>query len=302
MNHQCSIHHKDAAMYLENEKKTKIVAAISVIAMIVEIVVGYWSGSMALLADGWHMASHTLALGLTLVVYYLYRLPKFRQAFTFGGGKILSLGGYTSALILVLISFSMIYESFHRFFHQEEILFNEAILVSVIGLVINVISVLILHKESHTTRAHHCSEHHHDHHNHHDHNHLSAYAHILADAFTSVLAIIALVLGKFYNLNSLDSIVGVLGGVVVLKWSFNLIKDSAKDLLDAHDYSIDKDQLVKLLELDGSRVIDIHLWKLSPSQSGCEIIVESVQNHKSSYYKDKILSEFKIHHLIIEVV
>jgi len=320
MNRHCSIEHRDTDVFIANERKTKWVTLITLFTMIVEIVVGYWSGSMALLADGWHMASHTLALFLSLVVYYLYRHPKFRQSFTFGGGKILSLGGYTSALFLILIAGSMIYESFLHFYEKRIIHYNEALVVAAIGLIVNLICAFILHqKEEHhhnhdhdenchhpknklSPSTHHGHSHSHSHSHAHDHNHQSAYIHILTDALTSVLAIFALLLGKWNGWHWLDPAVGVLGGVVVLRWSLSLIKQSGMDLLDAHDETIDRDNLVKKLELDGSKVIDIHLWRLAPGQVGCEIIIRKNHDQKSSFYRNLIKSHFNIHHLIIEVV
>lgn len=323
MQQHCSIDLKDTGVFLANEQKTKWVTLITLITMFVEIGVGYWSGSMALLADGWHMASHTLALFLSLVVYYLYRHPKFRSSFTFGGGKILSLGGYTSALFLVFIAGSMIYESILYFYDKHEVHYNEALTVAAIGLVVNLVCAWILHQGG---ELEHISEHDHSncdhgksrlapagaghhHHNHshshahaHDHNHESAYVHILTDALTSVFAIIALLLGKWQGWIWLDPAVGVLGGFVVLKWSIGLIRQSGMDLLDAHDGSIDRSMLVDKLEIDGSKVVDIHLWKLAPGQVGCEIIIKRNQEQKSAYYRDLIKKNFDIHHLIIEVV
>ena len=303
----CSIdHHKDTGIFLANEKKTKWVTLITLGTMIVEVVVGYWSGSMALLADGWHMASHTLALFLSLVVYYLYRHPKFRENLTFGGGKILSLGGYTSALFLILIASSMIYESFLHFYEMRVIHYNEALVVAAVGLVVNLVCAYILHQgQEDKTHGHHHShgdDCHHHHHNDHDHNHQSAYIHILTDAMTSVLAIFALLLGKWQGLHWADPAVGVLGGIVVLRWSISLIKQSGMDLLDAHDITIDRENLIKKLEGDGSRVVDIHLWKLAPGQIGCEIIIRRNLEQKSSYYRDLIQKSFHIHHLVIEVI
>lgn len=317
MQQHCTIDQKDTGVFLSNEKKTKWVTLITLATMFVEIGVGYWSGSMALLADGWHMASHTLALSLSLIVYYLYRHPKFRSSFTFGGGKILSLGGYTSALFLILIAFSMIYESFLHLSSQKPIQYNEALIVAIVGLVVNLICAMILHQgdalEKHPEPKPHvhgenCNHnrlapaHGHNHSHSHDHNHESAYVHILTDALTSVFAIVALLLGKWQGWSWLDPAAGILGGVIVLKWSFGLIRQSGMDLLDAHDVSIDRDKLVTKLENDGSKVVDIHLWKLAPGQVGCEIIIRKNENQRSSDYRDLIQSNFNIHHLIIEVV
>lgn len=327
MHQHCTIEQRDTSVFLANEQKTKWVAIITMVTMVVEIAVGYWSGSMALLADGWHMASHTLALMLSLLVYYLYRHPKFRSSFTFGGGKILSLGGYTSAIFLVLIAGSMIYESFERFFELREIAYQEALMVAVIGLVINLLCAYILHQgdagHSHGHGHSHSHGHSHDHancshgklapaqtpshtqahsHSHADHNHESAYVHILTDALTSVLAIFALLLGMWKGWSWLDPAVGILGGIVVLKWSLGLIRQSGMDLLDAHDISIDRENLMKTLEWDGSKVLDIHLWKLAPGQVGGEIIIKRNTDQSSAYYRDLVQRKFHIQHLIIEVV
>jgi cation diffusion facilitator family transporter len=318
---KCTIDNKDVTVFLANEQKTKWVTLITFVTMILEIIVGYWSGSMALLADGWHMASHTLALFLSMIVYYLYRHPKFRSSFTFGGGKILSLGGYTSSLFLILIALSMIYESFLYFYERRIIHYNSALVVAVIGLVVNLVCALILHRDDHGSSHEHgedCDhgknklgpqvQHHHGHtHQHtpahvHDHNHDSAYFHILTDALTSVLAIVALLLGKWHGWHWPDPVVGILGGLVVFKWSLGLIKQSGMDLLDAHDLSIDRGQLMQRLEGDGSKVIDMHLWRLAPGQVGCEIIIQRNLSQKSSDYRHLILKNFNIHHLIIEVI
>lgn len=331
MHQHCTIEQRDTSVFLANEQKTKWVTIITLVTMVAEVTVGYWSGSMALLADGWHMASHTLALFLSLVVYYLYRHPKFRSSFTFGGGKILSLGGYTSSLFLILIAGSMIYESVSRFYDARSIHYQEALIVAALGLVVNLICAYILHQsgEGHSHSHDHGHGHNHGHnhqscdhsknklspgnhphkHDHaptsqkvEDHNHEGAYIHILTDALTSVLAIFALLLGWWKGWSWLDPAVGILGGLVVLKWSMGLIKQSGMDLLDAHDVSIDRENLVGKLELDGSKVVDIHLWRLAPGQVGCEIIIRRNTTQSSAEYRDLIQRHFNIQHLIIEVV
>lgn len=309
MNKNCSVSEKAKTSFLDNEKKTKIVTVITLLTMFVEIAVGHWSGSMSLLADGWHMASHTLALFLSLVVYYLYRHPKFSSAFTFGGGKILSLGGYTSAMMLILIAISMVVESVQRFSNPRNVHYNEAIFVAVMGLIVNIICAMILYKgeeASHDHHGHH--DHHHDHghsHSHsdsHDANHESAYVHILTDALTSVFAIMALTLGMWKGWTWADPAVGILGGAVVFKWSLGLMKQSGADLLDAHDESIDRSKLIAAVEADGSEVVDVHLWKLAPGQVGCELVVRQNKEQRSSDYRNVIQQSFTINHLVIEVI
>jgi cation diffusion facilitator family transporter len=226
----------------------------------------------------------------------------------------------------------MIYESFQHFFTARAIRYDEALTVAALGLVVNLVCAAILHRgdgEPATAEApahrhdetcnhgknklapagprhHHDHAHHgegHSHHGHvHDHNHESAYIHILTDALTSVLAIVALLLGRWQGLSWLDPLVGVLGGVVVLRWSLGLIRQSGMDLLDAHDLSVDRENLVKKLEGDGSQVVDIHLWKLAPGQVGCELIIRRNQEQGSAYYRDLIQRSFHIHHLVIEVI
>lgn len=307
MENHCTIEHRDSSVYLANEKKTKIVALITLVTMVVEVVVGYWSGSMALLADGWHMVSHALALFLSLLVYYLYRHPSFRSSFSFGGGKILSLGGYTSAIFLVLIAGSMIYESVERLSDMTAIAYEEALVVAVFGLVINLICAYILHDghdHGHSHSHGHAHDHGHDHHHHGhtDHNKESAYVHILTDALTSVLAIAALLLGMWKSWTWLDPAVGILGGLVVLKWSMGLIKQSGMDLLDAHDFSVNRDELKKTIEEDGSEILDMHLWKLAPGQVGGEIVIKRKGDRSSAYYRDIVEKNYNIQHLIIEVI
>ena len=326
----CSIDKRDTGVFLVNERKTKWVTIITLLTMIIEVIVGYWSGSMALLADGWHMASHTLALGLSLIVYYLYRHPRFKSSFTFGGGKILSLGGYTSALMLILVALSMIVESISRFYEARTIHYQEAIWIASIGLVVNLVCAFIMHKDEsevdlghshqcdhdhhHDTKSNrlapmvrpqshqHSNHHHHHHGSSHDHNHESAYIHILTDALTSVFAIVALVLGQWHGWSWLDPLVGILGGVVVFKWSIGLITQSGMELLDAHDGSIDREKLIHKIEGDGSKVLDIHLWKVGPGQIGCELMIRKNQDQTSASYRNLLAHDFIIHHLIIEVV
>lgn len=326
MNKHCTIEHKNSDVFMKNETKIKWVALITLITMVGEIGVGYWSGSMALLADGWHMASHAMAMFLSLIVYYLYRHQTFRESFTFGGGKIISLGGYTSALFLVLIALSMIVESVARFSSVKEVHYQEAIGVAVIGLVVNLVCAWILghdhhdhgHGHGHSHGHHHVHSHEHHHcghdHGHHndgdekklnnvkDHTHESTYIHVLTDAITSVLAIVALLMGMWKKWTWLDPAVGILGGVVVLVWAVGLIKKSGKDLLDAHVVELDKNDIINAIQTDGSEVVDIHLWRLAPDQIGCEIMIKTEVEKKSSDYRNLLLKQFDIQHLIIEII
>ena len=200
----------------DNEKRTRWVVYLTAVTMVVEIAFGYSTNSMALLADGWHMASHVFALGLTWIAYVVSRKYSQTDKYSFGKTKLLALSGFTSAVVLQVVAIIMAIEAFDRLFHPLTIKFGEAIFVAVIGLFVNGLSAFFLH---------------HDHENH-DHNIRSAYLHVLADGLTSVTAIIALVAGMYYNLYSLDSISGIISSFVITKWAIDLMKGSGKDLID----------------------------------------------------------------------
>ena len=205
------------------KKRTVAVIVITLITMAAEIFYGITTHSMALTADGFHMGTHALALFITLAVCVL--------AIKFQGKdeKFNALGGYTSALLLGFTSLAIIWESVERFFNPLSISFTDAIIVAVIGLVVNLICVLVLgdtHNHSHA-----CGSHHHEH-EHENLNYKAAYLHILADAFTSILAIGALLLGKYFGLVFLDPVIGILGGIIIAKWAVGLIKSSSLILLD----------------------------------------------------------------------
>jgi cation diffusion facilitator family transporter len=199
-----------------HEKKTQWVVYLTAITMVVEIIFGYYTKSMALLSDGFHMASHVLALGLSWIAYSLARRHSENKNFKSGTGKILALSGYTSSIILLIIAILMAFESMQRLINPMEIKFTEAIFVAVMGLIINIISAFILHHEE----------------EHSDHNIKSAYLHVLADALTSVTAIIALTLGMYRNNYSLDAISGIISSIVITKWAIDLAKNAGKELLD----------------------------------------------------------------------
>ena len=202
----------------ENEKKTFIVIIFTVVAMCAEIVFGYITNSMALLVDGFHMGTHALALLLAFAAYVLARKFKNSDLFQNGTEKIKTLAAYTSSIFLGLTGFWIIFEAGVRFFNPLQIKFDEAILVAVIGLVVNGVCILIMENK-------HCEHEH-------DYNFKAAYYHILADAMTSILAIVALVLGKYFNFIYLDALIGMLGGLLILRWSAGLIKHTVKILID----------------------------------------------------------------------
>ncbi len=208
----------------ENEKKTFIVIILTLITMIAEIVFGYVTNSMALLADGFHMGTHALALGLTFIAYVLMRRFKDSELFPYGTDKIGILAAYTSSIFLGLTGFWIIFEAFNRLLHPLQIEFNEAILVAVIGLIVNSLCIIVMensHRHNHDSEQE-CE----------DYNYKAAYYHILADALTSVLAIGALLAGKYFNLACFDSLIGILGGILILRWAVRLIKNTVRILVD----------------------------------------------------------------------
>ncbi|MBL6989206.1 MAG: cation transporter [Bacteriovoracaceae bacterium] len=288
LQHQHNYLQEDATI-ARNEKNTFYVVALTSIMMVVEIVTGYMTGSMALLADGWHMATHAGALTISLVAYKLAKSHKMNKHFTFGAGKFIPLGGYTSAIVLALVSLIMAFESILRLRSPQAIQFNEAIMVATIGLLVNILSAFILSGKHE----------HHDLHSH-DSNLKSAYIHVIADALTSVLAIVALIFGKFYDAVWLDPAMGLVGSVLILKWAYNLCKETGWELLDGHAKTIDHDEVKKSLEQDGTHVHDIHIWRIAPSAHACEISVATTALKGSTYYKNNLNQKFQIHHINVE--
>lgn len=281
----------------QNEKRTFYVLLLTLVTMVAEIIAGTIFGSMALLADGWHMGTHAAAFCITLFAYRYARKHAHSEKFSFGTGKVSVLGGYTSAIALGIVALLMVVESVHRLFNPEAIQFNEAIIVAIIGLLVNLVSMLLLHDNHH----HHHGDHDHDHdHDHHDHNLRAAYLHVLADALTSLLAIVALLFGKYYGWNWLDSVVGIVGAAVIAKWTIGLIKQTSPILLDE---SIEQPyrRLIEE-ELAAFAVIkDLHIWKISGHHYSAAIILESHVDKTVAEYK-QILAKFdKIHHLTLEV-
>lgn len=213
------------------EKRTLIVVVLTLVTMVVEIGYGYFTRSMALLADGFHMGTHALALGLTFLAYFFARKFANSDMFEHGTEKIKTLAAYTSSIFLGVTGVAIIIESASKLINPVHILFSDAILIAVIGLIVNLVSILIMKGKHVHLHVGECEEHHH-HEEHEDQNFKSAYLHILADVLTSVLAILALVLGKFMNITYFDSAIGILGGIVILKWSIGLVKDTVVILLD----------------------------------------------------------------------
>ncbi|QIR15511.1 CDF family Co(II)/Ni(II) efflux transporter DmeF [Shewanella aestuarii] len=284
----------------EGEKNTRYVLILTVLTMIIEIVAGTVYGSMALLADGWHMGTHAAAFMITLFAYHYARKHADSPQFAFGTGKVSVLGGFTSAIALGMVALLMLVESFSRIINPHEIQFEQAIFVAVIGLAVNIVSAFLL-------KDHHSHDHHdhHDHHSHahHDHNLNAAYMHVLADALTSLLAIFALVLGKYLGWLWLDPIMGIVGAIIITKWAYGLIMHTSPILLDDNQAAKQQESIKAFVEKHCACVIsDIHLWR---ANSADFVLVLSVVTHEdidNLKLKRQLQSKFnQVKHITLEV-
>jgi len=280
-----------------SERNTRRVILLTLSMMIIEISAGYLFGSMALLADGWHMGTHAVALGITAFAYYYARRQSDDPNYSFGTGKVGVLGGFASAVVLAIIALLMGVESLKRLFAPSPIQFNEAIAVAVLGLVVNLVSAWLLQgKHGH-------SHHHHDHsHSHQDHNLRAAYLHVLADALTSVLAIIALLTGKIFGWVWMDPAMGMVGALVITRWSHGLLMDTGKILLDRDVNQEAVDEIRARMEADSdTRVTDIHVWRVGSHHLSTIISLVTHYPKSPAYYKKLLLDYDEIVHITIEV-
>ncbi len=277
------------------ESRTLIVIVITAITMLVEIVAGIKYGSMALLADGLHMASHAVALSVTAFAYSYARRNAFNDRFSFGTGKVNALGGFTGAILLAIFALYMGIESIARLLNPVEIVFNQAILVAVLGLIVNGVSVLILGVENH--------DHHHEHPpHHHDHNLKSAYLHVMADALTSVLAIVALLTAKYFGSVWMDPIMGIVGAVLVARWSFGLLKSTSAILLDHQASKSTLNTIKEKVEDDVSEITDLHVWSIGPNIFAAQILIVARNPATLGEYKSRIPENLGIVHTSIEII
>ncbi len=288
-----------------NERKVRFVIALTLSMMVVEIVAGTAYGSMALVADGLHMSTHAAAMLIAAGAYHFARKHAENRRFTFGTGKLGDLAGFASAVILALIALFIGYESFLRFASPVEISFTQAIAVAAIGLVVNLVSAWLL-KDDH---AHH-HDHHHHHHDHghhggdggHDNNLRAAYLHVLADALTSILAIVALLLGGAYGWLWLDPAMGLVGALIIARWSWGLVRDAGRVLLDYVPDNEDlPDEIRQALEGGGERITDLHVWQLGPGHHGAIVALVSDEPKAPSYYREKLAHIHDLSHVTIEV-
>ncbi|WP_330202949.1 CDF family Co(II)/Ni(II) efflux transporter DmeF [Cyanobacterium sp. Dongsha4] len=281
----------------KSEKKTQIVMILTAITMVVEIITGLLFGSIALLADGWHMATHVGAFAITLFTYRYARKNVNNPKFTFGTGKVNVLGGFASAVALGVIALVMALESGMRLFEPRPIYFNQAIAVAIIGLIVNLVSAWLLQDDHH-----HHDHHTHEHHHHQDHNLQAAYVHVLADALTSILAIVALFGGKIWGWIWLDAIMGFVGAGVITKWAYHLIKDTSSILLDGTADQKTRLAVINAIEGDAdNRVVDLHLWYLSQNSVAVMISIVTHEMRSPNYYKNLLKHIPSLTHISVEV-
>jgi cation diffusion facilitator family transporter len=307
------------------ERRTLIVVIITGIMMIAEILVGIFFGSMALLADGIHMGSHMVGLLIALIAYILARKYARDDRFSFGTGKVNSLAGYTSALLLAVFSLVMAYESIVRLFNPVEIHYNIAISVAVIGLIVNGGSMLILGEKGHThthgehdhDHGEHDHDHDHDEHDHHhdhdehdhghvhagtDHNLRAAYLHVLADAMTSVLAIIALLAAKYFGWNWADPLMGIVGAIMVARWCIGLLTSASSILLDHQASPQLRKSIIGIVEsYKDTKVSDLHLWSIGPGIYAVDMSIVTKYPDPPNKYKTMIPSNSGVVHATVEV-
>lgn len=273
------------------ELRTLIVIGITAVMMVVEIIAGVLSGSMALLADGLHMASHAAALSLTAFAYAYARRNATNRQYSFGTGKVNALGGFASAVLLVVFAVLMGFESIVRLLSPVDIVFNQAIFVAVLGLVVNGVCVFILGVKDH------------DHHQEgHDHNLKAAYFHVIADALTSVLAIFALLAAKYFGLIWMDPVVGIVGAILVTRWSYGLLGTTSSVLLDRQASESLRSNIRELMEADkDTRVTDLHVWSIGPGIYSAQIAVVGDNPLSPDEYKSLIPSSLGLVHVLVEV-
>jgi cation diffusion facilitator family transporter len=291
--HSCRYLNQLGAHNQHHEQSTLQVIILTVLMMVIEIVAGIVYGSMALLADGCHMGTHAAAISITLFTYRYARYHSHDPRYSFGTGKVGVLGGFASAILLAFIAVLVGVESLQRLFSPQQIQFNEALIVAVVGLVVNLVSAVLLQEDSHhETEGTHL----------HDHNLKAAYMHVLADALTSVLAIAALLIGKVYNWIWLDAVVGLLGAAVILRWSYDLLRDTSQILLDS---STSDKRLIAVRELletqKDSRVLDLHIWQLNAHQCALIVSIETATPRSPDDYKALLSSFRELVHITVEV-
>ena len=303
--------------HARNERRTWLVIALTATMMVAEITAGTIYGSMALLADGWHMSTHASALLITALAYRFARKHARNPRFTFGTGKLGDLAAFGSATILAIVALLIGWESLVRLRSPVPISFDEAIFVAVIGLVVNLVSAWLL-KDDHSHHHGHAHHHAHDHDHGHDHDHdhgaaatrggdrdnnlRAAYLHVLADALTSVLAIAALLAGRSYGWVWLDPVIGIVGALVILSWSWGLLRDSGSVLMDyLPDHEDLPSEVRAAIESEHDEIVDLHVWQLGPGHHGAIIALKSTRPEPVAAYRARLRHINELSHVTLEI-
>jgi cation diffusion facilitator family transporter len=286
--------------FSRGERRTRIVIAITGVMMIVEITAGLLSHSMALLADGWHMSTHVTAFLITAIAYHFTRRHASDARFSFGTAKIGVLGGFASAVVLSVVAFLMAGESVHRLFVPLAIHFNEAIGIACIALIVNLVCALLLKEDHHHSHDHAGGHHHHTHD--HDLNLRAAYLHVLADAFTTVLAIVALTSGKFFGWSWLDPVVGLVGSGVVFSWAYGLLRDTSGILLDRTPVTSDlPEEIRRAVESDDDSIVtDLHVWQVGAGKFAAIVSIVAHEPKSCEEYREVLREHEELVHITIE--
>ncbi|MFH0095330.1 CDF family iron/cobalt efflux transporter AitP [Pseudomonas aeruginosa] len=288
------------------ERNTRWAVLLTACMMVAEIAGGWLFNSMALLADGWHMSSHALALGLAVLAYGAARRYANDPRFSFGTWKIEVLGSYTSALLLLLVAGLMLYQSVERLLNPSPIHYQQAMLVAALGLLVNLACAWLL-RDGHAHHGHGHSHHHHHHHDHHAHRHdlnlRAAYLHVLADAATSLLAIVALAGGLLWNAAWLDPLMGIVGAVLVSVWACGLIRQSSRVLLDAQ---MDAPVAAEIRAAIASsplpaELLDLHLWQVGQGKYACLLSLLTTEEGSADYFKRRLAEHEELVHITVEV-
>jgi len=317
MNNPATYRHEHiylGANHDRNTRRTLWVVALTAVMMVAEIAVGYVTGSMALLADGFHMATHTGALAIAAGAYVFARRHAHDGRFSFGTGKVGDLAGFASALVLAVIAVGIGGESLWRLASPTVVDFGEAIPIAVVGLIVNIASALLLmeghhghghghdhghaHAAAHTHHGH--AQHHGHHHDGHDNNLRSAYLHVVADALTSVLAIAALLAGLYLGWTWLDPVMGVVGAVVIANWSYSLLRASAAVLLDVTDAQVAA-RIEQALEGEPVQIEDLHVWRIGPAARAAIVSVSTSAAITEAQLRGKLASVNELRHLTLEL-
>jgi cation diffusion facilitator family transporter len=314
-------HHTDESVHNRSgERRTLYVVMLTAAMMVGELIVGFLTGSVALKADGWHMGTHVGALGLTLVAYWYARKHAGNDTFSFGTGKVYALAGFTSGVVLVIVAVWLAVEGVEKLVEHPTVNYDEALPIAALGLIVNLLSAYLLGTGHHYGHGHaHDGHEHHDYGLDHDHapaprpatkpqagtidfNLRAAYIHIIADALTSVLAILALALGKWADLWFFDPAMGLVGGVVIVWWSIGLCRQASRQLLDVVSSPKHEEVVRRQLEaIDDVKVADLHVWELGPGRRSCIVSVVTATPRPLSYYRDAVLAALPVAHLTIEI-